>query len=86
VASQAETPGLGTRVAEERSTLTLWDKLFGGGDTERLVNPFLDQFAGKKPEEFKEVHAITAATITSNATKKAAEQAVERIRKAVAKQ
>jgi RnfABCDGE-type electron transport complex G subunit len=85
VASQAETPGLGTRVAETKSTYTLWDKLFGAAEAERLLNPFLDQFAGKTPGEFKDVHAITAATITSNATKRAAEQAVERIRKAIEK-
>ena len=83
VVSQAETPGLGTRVAETKSTATLWDKLFGSAATEQLLNPFLDQFAGKSPARFKDVHAITAATITSNAAKQAATQAVDRIRKAV---
>jgi len=83
VVSQAETPGLGTRVAEAKSTATLWDKLFGSAATEQLLNPFLDQFAGKSPARFKDVHAITAATITSNAAKRAATQAVDRIRKAV---
>ena len=85
VVSQNETPGLGTRVAESRSNFTLWDKIFGARETEQLFNPFLGQFAGKSPAEFKDVHAITAATITSNATKRAAEQAIERIQKALEK-
>jgi RnfABCDGE-type electron transport complex G subunit len=83
VVDQKETPGLGTRVAETRSTQTLWQKLFGAEQPEELFNPFLDQFVGKKPAEFINVHAITAATITSNAAKAAAAQAVERIRKAL---
>jgi len=85
VVSQNETPGLGTRVAESRSNFTLWDKLFGAKEAEQLFNPFLGQFAGKTPAEFKDVHAMTAATITSNATKRAAEQAIQRIQKALEK-
>jgi RnfABCDGE-type electron transport complex G subunit len=83
VASQAETPGLGTQVAETKSSYTLWDKVFGAKQSEQLFNPFIDQFEGKKPAEFPQIHAITAATITSNATKKAAEGAYQRIQKAV---
>ena len=86
VLSQQETPGLGATVAEQKSNFTLWEKLFGpskAGKTEQLINPFLDQFLGKKPEQFGQVQAITAATITSNATKRAVEQAVQRIRDAV---
>lgn len=88
VLSQAETPGLGANVAEQKSNFTLWEKLFGpskAGKTEQLINPFLDQFSGKKPEQFGQVQAITAATITSNATKAAARQAIERIRNTVGK-
>jgi RnfABCDGE-type electron transport complex G subunit len=86
VLSQQETPGLGATVAEQKSNFTLWEKLFGPSKaekTEQLINPFLDQFPGKKPEQFGQVQAITAATITSNATKRAVEQALERIRQAV---
>ena len=85
VVSQRETPGLGTQVAEARSNLTLWDKLFGSAAAEQLLNPFLAQFAGRRPAQFKDVHAITAATITSNAAKRAATEAVGRIRKAAEK-
>jgi len=88
VLSQQETPGLGATVAEQKSNFTLWEKLFGPSKaekTEQLINPFLDQFPGKKPEQFGQVQAITAATITSNATKRAVEQALERIRDAVGK-
>jgi RnfABCDGE-type electron transport complex G subunit len=82
VLAQQETPGLGATVAETRSTWTLWEKLFGSPEPEQRINTFLDQFRGKRAEQFPEVHAITAATITSNATKRAVEQALERIRQA----
>ncbi|HUX00887.1 MAG: FMN-binding protein [Phycisphaerae bacterium] len=83
VLAQQETPGLGATVAETRSTWTLWQKLFGSDEPEQRINTFLDQFRGKRVEEFSEIHAITAATITSNATQRAVEQALERIRQAV---
>ncbi len=81
VVAQAETPGLGTQVAETKSNYTLWEKLFGPaapGETERQFNPFLERFQGKKAEEIPDVQGITAATISSSAVKKAVEQAVER--------
>jgi len=85
VLAQQETPGLGATVGETRSTYTLWQKLFGSGEAEQWVNAFLDQFTGKQAQEFPQIHSITAATITSNATKRAAEQALERIRDAAGK-
>jgi len=85
VLSQQETPGLGATVAETRSTWTLWQKLFGSSEPEEWVNTFLDRFRGKRAEEFSEIHAITAATITSNATKRAVEQAIQHIRDAAGK-
>ena len=74
VVCQSETPGLGAQVAERRSTYTLWQKLFG---------PFLDRFKGKRRNEVPDIQAITAATITSNATKAAVGQALDRIRAAL---
>ena len=85
VLSQQETPGLGATVGETRSTWTLWQKLFGSSEAEQWVNAFLDQFTGKQAQEFPQIHSITAATITSNATKRAVEQALERIREAAGK-
>ena len=85
ILSQQETPGLGATVGETRSTYTLWQKLFGSGEAEQWVNAFLDQFTGKRAQEFPQIHSITAATITSNATKRAVEQALERIRNAAGK-
>ncbi len=82
VLAQQETPGLGANVAATRSNYTLWEKLFGpseAGKTEQLVNPFLDRFRGKTKAELPTVDGITAATITSNATKQAVAQALERI-------
>ena len=86
VLSQQETPGLGATVAETRSTWTLWEKLFGSPEPEQRINAFLDQFQGRRAEAFSEIHAITAATITSNATTRAIEQALECIRRAAGKE
>lgn len=86
VVSQSETPGLGAQVAETRSNFTLWEKLFGPaepGKTEQEVNRFLNQFSNRKPDAVRDVQAITAATITSNATKAAVDQALGRIRDAI---
>jgi len=81
VVAQAETPGLGTQVAETKSNYTLWEKLFGPaetGKTERQFNPFLERFQGKKAEGIPDIQGITAATISSSAAKKAIEQAIGR--------
>jgi RnfABCDGE-type electron transport complex G subunit len=85
VTAQAETPGLGAQVAEQRSTYTLWQKLFGSDEAERVFNPFLERFEEKTAKAVPDIQAITAATITSNATKEAVQQALERIREAMEK-
>jgi len=82
VLDQQETPGLGANVAETRSSYNLWQKLFGAAQAEKRFNPFLDQFVDKQPDRFGEIDAMTAATITSNATKAAVRQAIDRIRTA----
>jgi electron transport complex protein RnfG len=82
VVSHTETPGLGAHVAEHLSTYTLWQKLFGADEAERFISPFLDRFRGKRRNEIPDIQAITAATITSNATKAAVAQALDRIRDA----
>ena len=79
VLAQSETPGLGATVAETRSTYTLWQKLFGSDRPEKMFNPFLARFEQRAAGEVRDVQAITAATITSNATKAAVEQALGRI-------
>ena len=83
VTAQTETPGLGAQVAEQRSTYTLWQKLFGADEPEQVFNPFLDRFPNKGPEQMSQIQAITAATVTSNATKRAVREALGRIRKAL---
>jgi RnfABCDGE-type electron transport complex G subunit len=83
VTSQAETPGLGAQVAEQRSTHTLWQKLFGAEEPERVFNPFLERFEGKTAQAVPDIQAITAATVTSNATKEAVQQALRRIQEAI---
>ncbi|HUU09473.1 MAG TPA: FMN-binding protein [Phycisphaerae bacterium] len=86
VVSQSETPGLGAQVAETWSNFTLWEKLLGPdepGKTEECANTFLRAFVGRQPDTVRDVQAITAATITSNATKAAVDQALGRIRNAI---
>jgi len=88
VTAQAETPGLGAKVAEQRSTYTLWQKLgqilFGSDQPERVFNPFLERFEKKTARQAPDVQAITAATITSSAAKQAVQQALKRMREAKA--
>jgi RnfABCDGE-type electron transport complex G subunit len=83
VLSQLETPGLGANVEATKSNYTLWDKLFGSKDPERLFNPFLDRFDSKPGRQVDDIQGMTAATITSDATKAAVRQAIQRIEKAV---
>ncbi len=83
VVSHTETPGLGAHVAEHLSTYTLWQKLFGADEPEQFISPFLDRFKGKRQNEVPDIQAITAATITSTATKAAVAQALDRIRAAI---
>jgi len=85
VTAQAETPGLGANVAEQRSTYTLWQKLFGATEPERVFYPFLERFENKTAGQVPDVQAITAATITSDAAKQAVKQALGRIREAIEK-
>ena len=94
VLSQAETPGLGTKVAESRSNYTLWQKigLAEADGPEEQYNDFMDQFSAERREakaqppltveQLNTVDAITAATISSNAIKDGVRQAAERIRAA----
>ena len=92
VVSQQETPGLGTRVEERRSSKTLWDVLTFSKKPEVLTRPFLDQFAGKtygKVQVIKtddgsgRIVAVTAATISSTAVVEAVRKAVLKIRRTV---
>lgn len=90
VFQQAETPGLGARVAEAESGETLWSRIAGlygggkalGGETRPW---FQEQFEGLRSgdlrllgasESGKGVHAITGATITSRAVTDAVRDAV----------
>ncbi len=89
VISQTETPGLGTRIAEQSSSLTLWTKIgsaFGAEVTEEKPFPFLDQYDGKGIENLlltgdaaeagTRIVKITGVTISSNAATEAAKKAL----------
>lgn len=71
VMSQQETPGLGARIAEVRSSKTLRD-LFRKEAEERKVDEkpwFQKQFVGKKLEDLyiDKIETVTGATISSRA-------------------
>jgi len=96
VISQTETPGLGTRIAEQSSNLTLWTKIgsaLGADVTEVKPYPFLDQYEGKAAENMlitgdageseTKIVKITGVTISSNAATQAAKKALAAIRESL---
>lgn len=96
VITQTETPGLGTRIAQQSSNLTLWTKIgsaLGGEVTELNPYPFLDQYEGKAADNLlitgdpgeadKKIVKITGVTISSNAATQAAKKALTAIRESL---
>jgi electron transport complex protein RnfG len=84
VISQAETPGLGTRVAAQETNLNFWTwigNVFGAGVEEQTDYSFLKQYRGKKYAggELGGIVAMTGVTISSNATTGGVEAALRRI-------
>jgi len=80
ILSQQETPGLGDKVDEVKSTGTLWDLLRG-----KKIPPagrpwFQEQFAGKNTETVNEITFITGATITSKAVLDIVKSTIEEFR------
>lgn len=91
VVSQQETPGLGTRIEERKSSKTIWDVVSLSDKEKTFTSPFLDQFQGKtyntlevvKIADGEHVQAVTAATISSTAAVEAVRKAVVRIHETV---
>jgi len=96
VLSHSETPGLGARLDEVKTDVTLWSKLAGmfGGCAKKAPpgkKAFQEQFRGLtfnqlrvvKSTDEKGVVALTAATITTEAVTKAVEEGVNTIRRIV---
>jgi len=92
VISQSETPGLGTRIAEQETNLTLWSKIgnmLGAETKEKTDWFFLKRFRGKglpnlvvtgdAAEADSKVLKITGVTISTNATVAAARKAMTKI-------
>jgi Na+-translocating ferredoxin:NAD+ oxidoreductase RnfG subunit len=92
VISQAETPGLGTRVADQETNLTLWSTIGNalGGETEEKTDwYFLKRYRGKKvpnlvvtgdpAEADRKILRITGVTVTSNACTAAVKKALAKI-------
>ena len=87
--SQNETPGLGTRVQEQETTLTLWTKIgqIVGAEVEEEKDWFfLKRYRGLTldPADTDEAALrITGVTITTSATTLACREALKKIRKVV---
>ena len=96
VISQNETPGLGTRIAEQETNLTLWSAIgnaFGAGVEEETDWFFLKRFrdkgipnllvTGDSSEADEKILKITGVTITTNAAVEGAKKALTRIRETI---
>jgi Na+-translocating ferredoxin:NAD+ oxidoreductase RnfG subunit len=92
VKSQQETPGLGTEIAAQVTTETLWSWIgsgFSSGDSGPAEYEFLGKFPGKSLEHMRvtkdasekdrAILGISGATISSDATVKASRVALEKI-------
>jgi len=98
ILEQSETPGLGERTREVRTERTIWRAAAEAvgfkepGESEDTVPWFQKQFAGMTLERLVVVkdpsadgiHAITGATVTSEAVSEAVRDALERIGSALA--
>lgn len=93
VISQNETPGLGTKIKDEETNLTLWSKIgsvFGAETVEEKDWWFLKQYREKgigqllltddAGQAAERIVKITGVTITTNACTEAVKKALERIR------
>jgi len=98
VITQTETPGLGTRIAEKETNLTLWTTLGNamGGDTKEETDWFfLQRYRGKglsnlmvtgdSAEADEKILKITGVTVTSNASTLAVKKALLRIQETLSK-
>jgi electron transport complex protein RnfG len=84
VISQAETPGLGTRIAEQETNLDFWTwvgNFFGAGVEEQTDYSFLHQYRGRRFEgsDLTGIESMTGVTISSNATTEAVRKGLLRI-------
>ncbi len=80
IVSQQETPGLGSRISEIASTLSLWDFLKGKRPLKNIRPWFQEQFNGKAIHELDGIQAITGATISSRAVIDSVRQKAAQIR------
>ncbi len=84
VLSQNETPGLGTRIVEVKSSTTIWDKVSGKAQENKKAMPwFLKQFIGKGEDNLCEVETISGATISSSAVIRAVKKGIKELKSVV---
>ncbi len=86
VVEQTETPGLGSRVNEVRSEMTLWKAM--AGQKEEPKTPWFQQQFGDTVKtladmESEKFDGISGATITSNAVKAAIRDSHDRLKAAL---
>lgn len=83
ITSQNETPGLGSRITEVKDDTTIWSFFAGRRKAKELKPWFQEQFAGKKINQLDQVHAITGATISSEAVMKSVKEKALEIEKLI---
>lgn len=84
ILSHNETPGIGSKITEIKTTQTLWDK-FTKKPQETKEEPwFCEQFKGKDVRNLeKEIEAISGATISSEAVIKSVKEKAELLLKEI---
>ncbi|HPB69084.1 MAG TPA: RnfABCDGE type electron transport complex subunit G [Candidatus Omnitrophota bacterium] len=79
ILQQNETPGLGARVQEVQTDLTLLGALAGQRSAGSSKPWFQEQFSGKRVDDLGEVDVITGATISSTAVIDSVKEKAEEI-------
>lgn len=77
---QSETPGLGSKIAELASSVTLFEAITGKAKKDEKLKPWFEgRFSSKKIDELDKVDVITGATISSSAVIKSVKKKAEEI-------
>lgn len=80
ILSQAETPGLGSKIAELAGSVTLLEAVTSKTKKDEKLKPwFEERFSGKEIAELDKVDVITGATISSSAVIKSVKEKAEEI-------
>lgn len=80
ILSQSETPGLGAKITELASSVTLFEAFSGRAKNDEKLKPwFAKRFSSKNISELDKIDTISGATISSNAVIKSVKEKAEEI-------